>query len=134
MAARRNGLARRRAAMGFTQETLAEHLGVERSTVARWERGTMTPQPWNRPVLAKALKVSHDTLADFLSQDSADQCAPTSRTDTFDFADSVIAELGWRDWLRSGQPSVLEPAWSIAGTMQVLHQIAGGPMDRRGFL
>ena len=29
--------------------------------------------------------------------------------------------------------SVLEPPWSIAGTMQVLKEVAGGPMDRRGF-
>ncbi|HWD79609.1 MAG TPA: helix-turn-helix transcriptional regulator [Kribbella sp.] len=53
MATRRDGLARRRAAMGFTQETLAEHLGLERSTVGRWERGTGTPQPWNSPTSPK---------------------------------------------------------------------------------
>jgi len=67
MATRRDGLAQRRAAMGFTQETLAERLGTERSTVGRWERGTGTPQPWNQPDLAKALELSPEALADLLN-------------------------------------------------------------------
>jgi DNA-binding XRE family transcriptional regulator len=66
MATRRNNLARRRAATGYTQETLAEHLHVDRSTVGRWERGTMTPQSWNQPHLAKALGLSARALADLL--------------------------------------------------------------------
>lgn len=59
---RRTELARRRAVHGFTQEGLAEHLGVERSTVARWERGAVTPQPWIRPRLADVLALTIDQL------------------------------------------------------------------------
>jgi hypothetical protein len=33
-----------------------------------------------------------------------------------------------------GRASVLEPPWSITGTMQVLHQVARCAMDRRNFL
>ncbi len=58
MAARRPGLARQRKAVGFSQEELAEHLGVERSTVVRWEAGETEPQPQLRPRIARALQVS----------------------------------------------------------------------------
>ena len=58
---RRLGAARR--AAGHTQESLAELLGVDRTTVARWERGTRHPHPWFRPKLAAALHVSQDRLA-----------------------------------------------------------------------
>lgn len=45
MAAKRIRLARCRKAAGFSQEKLAERLGVERSTVVRWEMGETEPQP-----------------------------------------------------------------------------------------
>lgn len=62
MTVRREALAARREALGHTQESLAHELGVELSTVGRWERGTLTPQPWRRPDLAKGLKLSLDEL------------------------------------------------------------------------
>lgn len=133
MAARRDGLARRRAAKGFTQETLAEHLGLERSTVGRWERGTGTPQPWNQPDLAKALGLTQDALANLLRPDQL-AGSPVCRPTVLDVAYKVATEFNWPDWHEAGQASVLEPPWSITGTMQVLHEVAGGTMDRRGFL
>ena len=78
---RRDGLARRRAAMGFTQKTLAERLGIERSTVGRWERGTMTPLPWNQPNLANALELSPEALAELLRNDGPTTSSPA--TDDF---------------------------------------------------
>jgi DNA-binding XRE family transcriptional regulator len=42
-------LAERRRVVGYTQERLAEMLGVERTTVVRWEAGETCPQPWYRP-------------------------------------------------------------------------------------
>lgn len=62
MAVRRHDLARRRRAAGFSQEELAWRLGVDRSTVARWEGGETTPQPRLRPELASALELSVDEL------------------------------------------------------------------------
>jgi transcriptional regulator with XRE-family HTH domain len=59
--ARRRFACARRAA-GYTQETLAVSLGVERSTVARWEQGDTEPQPYVRPKLAEALSLSPDKL------------------------------------------------------------------------
>jgi tetratricopeptide (TPR) repeat protein/transcriptional regulator with XRE-family HTH domain len=61
-AAKRGRLTRRRKALGLTQEQLAELLGVDRTTVARWERGEAQPLPWLRPRLAKALKVSAERI------------------------------------------------------------------------
>src|SRR5215469_15267230 len=59
-AARRDRLARRRKALGLTQEDLAGLLHVERSTVYRWERGECEPLPWIWPKLARALEVPAD--------------------------------------------------------------------------
>jgi hypothetical protein len=42
-------------------------LGVERSTVVRWEAGETTPQPWCRPRSAKALAISVDELDTILA-------------------------------------------------------------------
>ncbi len=66
MASRRSRLIQRRAAVGHTQESLAEALDVDRTTVGRWESGRGSPQPWMRPKLARALKISADQLADLL--------------------------------------------------------------------
>jgi transcriptional regulator with XRE-family HTH domain len=66
-AAKRDRLAQRRKALGLTQEDLAALLNVERSTVARWERGQSEPLPWIRPKLARALKVPAGRLAELLA-------------------------------------------------------------------
>lgn len=58
MAVKRRSFAQARRAAGYTQESLAEHLGVDRTTVARWESGEYTPQPWLRPRIAEALGLS----------------------------------------------------------------------------
>jgi transcriptional regulator with XRE-family HTH domain len=70
MARRRQRLAERRQAVGRTQEVLAERLGVDRSTIVRWEAGTASPQPWMRPRLATELNVTVDELDDLLTQES----------------------------------------------------------------
>ncbi|MER5842934.1 helix-turn-helix transcriptional regulator [Streptomyces prasinus] len=67
MAHHRNGLAARRRTVGLTQEALAEHLQVDRSTIARWESGRTTPQPWMRPRLARLLRVNAEGLDDLLT-------------------------------------------------------------------
>jgi tetratricopeptide (TPR) repeat protein/transcriptional regulator with XRE-family HTH domain len=67
--ARRGRLAARRKALGLTQEQLAERLNVERTTVARWERGQVQPRPWLWPKLAKTLQVSPDRIEQLLAHD-----------------------------------------------------------------
>lgn len=62
MKRRRDRLANRRRALGLSQEALADRLGVERTTIARWELGETQPLAWFRPRLAGVLKVSVDDL------------------------------------------------------------------------
>ncbi len=62
MRVKRLRLAQRRKAVGLSQESLAEVLGVDPSTVRRWERADNDPQPWHRPNLARALRVTLDEL------------------------------------------------------------------------
>jgi DNA-binding XRE family transcriptional regulator len=73
MAAKRQGLAARRKAVGLTQEQPAERLGVERSTVVRWEGDETVPLPWIRPKLGRALHVSIEQLNELLALEPAHQ-------------------------------------------------------------
>ncbi|MGH3999933.1 MAG: helix-turn-helix transcriptional regulator [Pseudonocardiaceae bacterium] len=66
--AARRRFARRRKALGFTQESLAALLHVERSTVVRWESGKSEPLAWQWPKLATALRVTPDQLADLFTE------------------------------------------------------------------
>ncbi len=66
--ARRSRFAVMRKSAGFTQEGLAEALGVDRTTIVRWERGETEPQPWQWPRLAKALCVPPDKLASVFTE------------------------------------------------------------------
>jgi transcriptional regulator with XRE-family HTH domain len=63
---RREALIRRRRSLSLSQELVAERLGVERSTVSRWERRENDPQPWIRGDLAKLLNVSPEQLEHLL--------------------------------------------------------------------
>lgn len=62
MARSSHPLANRRVVVGYTQEALAEALGVDRTTIGRWERGAQQPQPWQRPDLALKLGVTLEEL------------------------------------------------------------------------
>lgn len=72
MATRRTGLIHRRKLLGYTQEQLAERLRVDRTTLARWERGETDPQPWFRPKLARTFRLSVEEL-DLLLAETAPQ-------------------------------------------------------------
>lgn len=72
---RRTRLAARREAMGFSQRSLAEHLGVNLSTVQRWESGETTPKAATRSRYARALQISTVELVQMLNA-SSDSGAP----------------------------------------------------------
>ncbi|WP_427884680.1 helix-turn-helix transcriptional regulator [Kribbella sp. GL6] len=67
MAPKRVRLAQQRKAAGLSQERLAELLGVDRSTIGRWENGDTEPQPWIRPGLAENLGITMNDLQDLLT-------------------------------------------------------------------
>ncbi|WP_369182776.1 helix-turn-helix transcriptional regulator [Streptomyces sp. Y1] len=77
MAVKREQLAQRRKDAGYTQETLADELGVHRSTVVRWERGRGEPQPWMWVKLARLLKISTVELRKLFA--TSDQLLPAAR-------------------------------------------------------
>ncbi|MFD7588340.1 helix-turn-helix transcriptional regulator [Kitasatospora sp. NPDC059811] len=63
MSARRERLITQRVSAGFTQESLAAAMGVDRTTVGRWERGAGLPRPWQMANLARLLRVAPTELA-----------------------------------------------------------------------
>jgi transcriptional regulator with XRE-family HTH domain len=67
MPGKRRRLAQARRAMGFSQEGFARRLGVDRSTVARWEAGETEPQPWVRSRIAELLEVALRDVGDLLA-------------------------------------------------------------------
>ncbi len=81
MAAKRHRLAQRRKSIGFTQEGLAEQLGVDPTTVRRWESGETEggPQPWVRPKLAHYLQVSAEQLEELLHEPVTDHLSVGSQ-------------------------------------------------------
>jgi transcriptional regulator with XRE-family HTH domain/tetratricopeptide (TPR) repeat protein len=78
MSERRTGLARRRRMVGYTQDSLAEHVDVALSSVKRWEGGRTTPQPALRRRLANALDITVDELEELLTHD--DHATPPARS------------------------------------------------------
>ena len=81
MALKRHRLARRRRTIGYSQEELAEILGVERSTVGHWERAEIDPLPYIRPKLAAALQIAPEELAQLLEEVEPAQDAPSRDLD-----------------------------------------------------
>lgn len=61
-------LVQRRKALGYSQESLAQTLGVDRTTIGRWERRQTTPEPYFLPRLCRVLRLSPDELTAMLGE------------------------------------------------------------------
>ncbi|RBM17627.1 XRE family transcriptional regulator [Prauserella sp. PE36] len=92
-------LAAYRLAAGFTQESLAEQLSIDRGTIGRWERGTQAPQPWQRPDLATSLRISLAELDDILHRTKR-QTGSRSATPTSNKAAPADVRRSQQEWLR----------------------------------
>lgn len=76
-----------RAGRGWSQEKLAEALGVTRQAVSRWERGTSLPDALGLAGLARVFDVDAEWLVD-----DADAGTPKPRT-------ARRAKFAWFDWV-----------------------------------
>ncbi|MFI9175953.1 helix-turn-helix transcriptional regulator [Streptomyces lincolnensis] len=142
MAAKRIRLARRRKSAGFTQEGLAEHLSVERSTVGRWESAETEPQAWLRPKLARALKVNTEELQALLDDIVVTDDHPSERMNhALENPSSVdlmvVAYLHERlrqldeSYDQEASTSLLGRAGQLHGQVKFLRENAGNPRVRR---
>ncbi|MFE7119490.1 helix-turn-helix transcriptional regulator [Streptomyces sp. NPDC057654] len=92
------GLAGHRKALGYSQEGLAHALGVDRTTVGRWERGETEPQPPLRPELAELLQLDLAELNALLPQPQAVSsesagAPPRDHDDSGDLDDMIRREF-----------------------------------------
>jgi transcriptional regulator with XRE-family HTH domain len=127
-AARRDRLAGRRKALGLTQEALAGHLDVDRSTVARWEHGQTSPLPWIRPRLARALRVSADRLQELLARDdprtAQEQRPDKASREPRELPPAVLGFTGRSAELRALARLAVRPGGQAAGAV-VISAIGG---------
>lgn len=102
--ARRSRLIARRKMLGCGQEELAHRLGLDVSTVRRWERGTSNPAPWHRRPLAEALDVDLGTLDELLAAPAAPTAGPDQDGDDLNRREfttgAVLAAIGLPDAIR----------------------------------
>jgi DNA-binding XRE family transcriptional regulator/tetratricopeptide (TPR) repeat protein len=118
--AKRRAFAERRQIVGYSQETLGRIVGVEPTTVGRWERGETSPQPWARVKLADALSVSLEDLNHLLAEGQPAEVDGTSAA-----TDGPVADV------------VLTAPWSNRGTVEAAIMLSGGGdsrVKRRVFL
>jgi DNA-binding XRE family transcriptional regulator len=121
---RRTRLAQRRRTVGLTQEMLAEQLGVDRTTIIRWECGQSAPLPWHRPNLATALQVSAEEVACLLGDaephpDEVEQLGVVAAvlSDAWGIpAPDQAAPAG----MRRGEQAMCRQPCSAAGTLKEL--------------
>jgi transcriptional regulator with XRE-family HTH domain len=112
---KRRRLAERRKMVGHAQERIAALLGVDRTTVQRWEAGETTPQPWLRPKLAEALAVSLDELDAMLAEGQEEQAGDDGpSTNSKQLPDD------------SEHDPVLVTPWNHRGTVEAATALRGG--------
>ncbi|TMR95650.1 helix-turn-helix transcriptional regulator [Nonomuraea basaltis] len=129
MAGKRKHLAERRKALGYSQEFLADQLGIDRTTAGRWERGETEPCLYIRPKLCQLLQVTADELDDLLTirheSDATSLASPsppvvTGRIVPEPAPTGEIDDMYRRELLR---------LMSIAGTLMVLPQPASAQIQ-----
>jgi transcriptional regulator with XRE-family HTH domain len=104
-------LANRRKTLGYSQESLAEALGVDRTTVSRWERGKTDLQPHHRDQLARLMRVDLVGLDELLGTTSAATTGDERSSVRTDAISGSMDDMIRREFLR---------ALAVAGALAVL--------------
>ncbi|MGW4489770.1 helix-turn-helix domain-containing protein [Amycolatopsis sp. NPDC004368] len=112
MTKRRHELVSARRAAGFTQESFAAALSVDRSTVGRWESWENEPSPYLWPKMAKLLEISTAELRGFISPGGKNSAAP-----------ELESAFGWLD-RRAG--------WNAGTSSRRAADAAPAPIGRVG--
>jgi DNA-binding XRE family transcriptional regulator len=123
-------LAGRRRMVGYTQEQLAAVLGVERTTVVRWEAGETCPQPWCRPKLARALDVSVEELDTMLAGDQTVE-DERSRSSSEPRDNGQLCDVDAAEELQDDHDPVLVAPWNHRGTVDAVVLLSGGDWVKR---
>jgi transcriptional regulator with XRE-family HTH domain len=93
-------LAKRRKAMGYSQEKFAHALGVDRTTVGRWERGETTPEAVQRPRMAELLQLDLAELDALLTPPQADLLESAASPSEDRHGSGEIDDMIRREFLR----------------------------------
>lgn len=145
MGSRRRHLAHRRKTAGYSQDDLAARLGVERSTIVRWEAARSEPQPWARPKLAAALDITPDELETLLHDEDSGSDEPNQRV-RFELENPLSSDVETISTLRervrqldesySQSPSttLLGPAGQLHSQVRAARHHASGARMRKAML
>ncbi len=117
MAARRTRLVRARKAAAHTQESLAEALNLDRSTIHRWESGSTEPLPYKRPKLARLLNVTLVELEGLLAPEptTVQMVAPSPQPSSASTSNVAAGDNGQAVAVRP--PSVVDSMPLVTGAM-----------------
>ncbi|WP_274560743.1 helix-turn-helix domain-containing protein [Streptomyces spiramyceticus] len=95
------GLAERRKVLGYSQETFAQALGVDRTTVGRWESGKNSPQPPLRPKLAEVMQVDLAELDALVAQSQTSAQESAGSPPSHDYGPRDTEDMIRREFLRA---------------------------------
>ncbi|MGH3718773.1 MAG: helix-turn-helix domain-containing protein [Pseudonocardiaceae bacterium] len=136
MSAKRRAFTERREIVGYSQQKLARALGVETTTVGRWERGETSPQPSCRPKLADALSVSVEELDIMLAEGRPVHGGGPSSSELRDGGEPLDLDAVQELPVDPERDPVLASRWNHRGTVEAAVVLRGGgePVERRVFV
>ncbi|WP_421111004.1 helix-turn-helix transcriptional regulator [Streptomyces sp. NEAU-S77] len=121
------GLAERRKALGYSQEALAHVVGVDRTTVSRWESGRTEIQPQLRPQYAAALQLDLAELDALVTKPQATFQEPVVSSSVDHHGSGDTDDMIRREFLRA-----LAVAGALAGLPTEESEALAEGVHRRG--